>query len=103
MNKVYMVIILDYIYLPEEYGYDIRHRPVGIFTSLESFEESLEKYSKHICENTGKYLIVETVEIDSYIFSYEDSLIWYEYNYDTDVYEKCECPKEHKTTVGFWQ
>lgn len=98
MNKVYMVTVLDY-----SGGQYESSRAMGIFTSLESFEQSLEKYSGNINENTGKYLIVETVETDSYIFSYEDSLIWYEYNYEKNVYEKCECPKEHKTTVGFWQ
>lgn len=98
MNKVYIVTILDY-----RNGQYESSRNMGIFTSLKSFEESLEKYSEHINENTGRYLVVESVEMNSYIFSYEDSLIWYEYNYDTDVYEKCECPEEHKSTVGFWQ
>lgn len=98
MNKVYVVTILDYsndVY--------VSSRTMGVFDSLEFIEQSLVLYSGHINENTGKYLVVESVERDSYIFSYEDPLIWYKYNYDKDVYEKCECPEEHKTTVGFWQ
>ena len=83
MNKVYMVTVLDYY----EDQYE-SSRNMGIATSLESFEQSLEKYSGDINENSGKYLVVETVETDSYIFSYNDPLIWYVYNDEKNVYEK---------------
>lgn len=98
MNKIFAVVVLDY-----SDGQYQSSRTMGFFTSLEHFEQSLEKYSDWICEGIGKYLVIEPVEVNEYIFSYEDNLIWYEYNVEKKLYEKCECPEEHKSTVGFWQ
>lgn len=69
---------------------------------MENFESTLEKYSEHICEDTGKYIVVENVETNDYIFSYDESLTWYHYNCEKNIYEKCDCPKEHEGVVGFW-
>ena len=95
-----LVTVLDYSKVPEMH---LQERNVGFFTSLESFESTLEKYSEHICEETGKYLVVENVEMNDYIFSYDELPIWYHYNYEKNIYEKCDCPKEHECVVGFWQ
>lgn len=99
MDKVYIATILDYRLLKD----DVQKRPVGIFVSLENFEQSLEKYSEHIHEGSGKYIVLELIETNTYIFSYDDSPIFYKYNTEKDVYEKCDCPEEHKNVVGFWQ
>ena len=47
---------------------NMNHLEIWGSSSLKSFEESLEKYSEHINENTGRYLVVESVEMNSYIF-----------------------------------